>query len=273
MFSALFFTASVAALHDNEEFVKQLHSGELITVHRASIKSMFESSLTLSNSEVLPSDAVVFATGWEYKSDLFEPPVAIDLGISAPLEHQDATTARYWEDQRQRAEKAVLDTLPILKTPPPHYERPVQHTPTRLYRYILPSSLAAKQDHSLILLGLVTSIQTSISAEVSALWGVAWMEGLLERTHSIPSKPEMDYEIAKVNEWSARRYLSRGRQRQVASAEIQDVIDMWMRDLGLKVHRKGGLLGLRDTFVPYRSQDYEGIVKEVIGKNREAKLG
>jgi dimethylaniline monooxygenase (N-oxide forming) len=264
----LFFTASVASLHGNDEFVRQLHSGELITVHRASIKSMSGSNVTLSNGELLASDAVVFATGWEYKSDLFDPSVAIDLGISAPLEYQDATTTSYWDKLQAKAEEDVLEVLPMLKTPPSHYERPLDHTPTRLYRYILPSSLAAKQDHSLILLGLVTSIQTSISAEVSALWGVAWMEGLLEKIHSMPNKAEMDYEIAKVNAWSARRYLSRGRQRQVASAEIQDVIDMWVKDLGLRVHRKGGLLGIRDTFLPYRAQDYQGIVREVLDKTK-----
>jgi dimethylaniline monooxygenase (N-oxide forming) len=260
----LFFTASVAALHGNEEFVKQLHSGEMITVHRASIKSMSGSNITLSNHEVLPSDAVIFATGWDYKSHIFEPSLAIELGVPAPIEYQDTPTAAYWNNLHSQTEKDVLETLPMLKSPPPHYERPVANTPTRLYRYILPSSLAAKQDHSLILLGLVTSIQTSISAEVSALWGVAWMEGLLERIKPLPDKAEMDYEIAKVNAWSARRYLSRGRQRQVASGEIQDVCDMWMRDLGLEVYRKGGLLGIRDTFVPYRSQDYKGIVADVM---------
>jgi dimethylaniline monooxygenase (N-oxide forming) len=227
---------------------------------------MSESNITLSNGEILPSDAVVFATGWDYKSDIFEPSVAIELGISAPLQYQDATTAAYWDHLHSQAEKDVLETLPMLKSPPPHYERPVDHTPTRLYRYVLPSSLAAKQDYSLVLLGLVTSIQTSISAEVSALWGVAWMEGMLEQINPLPSKAAMDYEIAKVNAWSARRYLSRGRQRQVASGEIQDVCDMWMKDLGLKVHRKGGLLGIRDTFVPYRAQDYKGIVLDVMEK-------
>ena len=90
------------------------------------------------------------------------------------------------------------------------------------------------------------------------------MEGLLEKMRPLPSKVEMDYEIAKVYAWSTRRYLSRGRQRQVASAEIQDVIDMWMRDMGLRVHRKRGLLGIRDTFVPYRSSDYRGIVADLL---------
>lgn len=253
--------------------MKQLHSGELITVHRASITSLSGSKATLSNSEILPSDAVVYATGWDYKSDIFEPAVAIDLGISAPLQYQDATTAKYWDNLHLQAEKEVLEALPMLQSPPSHYERPVDHTPARLYRYILPSSLAAKRDHSLVLLGLVTSIQTSISAEVSALWGIAWMEGLLEQIKPLPDKAEMDYEIAKVNAWSARRYLSRGRQRQVASGEIQDVCDMWMKDLGLKVHRKAGLLGIRDTLVPYRSQDYQGIVGEVMEKTKAARVG
>ena len=92
------------------------------------------------------------------------------------------------------------------------------------------------------------------------------MEGLLQKIHALPTKPEMDYEIAKVNAWCARRYLSRGATRQIASAEVQQVVDLLMRDMGLETHRKGNWV--TDTFTPYRSQDYKGIVKELVEKVR-----
>jgi hypothetical protein len=40
-----------------------------------------------------------------------------------------------------------------------------------------------------------------------------------------------------------------------------------MKDMGLKAKRKGRL-GVRDTFVPYKSQDYLGIVDEVLHKSK-----
>jgi hypothetical protein len=67
------------------------------------------------------------------------------------------------------AEKEVFEKLPILKDPPPFKPREVDYKPFRLYRHILPSSLAEKNDRSLIFLGLVTSVQTTTYAETSAL--------------------------------------------------------------------------------------------------------
>lgn len=220
-------------------------------------------NITLSNGEQLESDAAIFATGWNHKFDFFDPALALELGIPADLKEEDELTAKYWQSLGEKAEKEVLELLPVLKNPPPHYTRPVPYTPYRLYRYILPSSLAAQDDQSLIFLGLLTNVQTSIYAEVSSLWGIAWMEGLLKLTKS---KEEMDYDIARVNSWSEHRYLSRGRQRQVASAEIQDITDTCMRDMGLKVHRKGNFLF--EQFVPVRAQDYKGIVQEVLVQRR-----
>jgi hypothetical protein len=166
-----------------------------------------------------------------------------------------------------------LSLLPILADPPPHFERARDTTPYRLYRHILPSALAAAGDRSLIFLGLVTNIQTSIYDEVSALWGISWLEDLLPRksnnngTAILASKLVMDMDIARVNAWCARRYLGRGTGRQIASAEIQEVIDLLMRDLGLNVRRKRNWIA--DLFVPYRSQDYRGIVRDVVERARK----
>lgn len=262
-FSALFFTASLVALHGNKKFVEELHSGNLIQVHRASIVSVSRSDITLSNGEVLASDAAVFATGWDYKLDLFDPADSLQLGVPTLSKDEDPEIASYWEKLGTEAEKEVLQTLPILKTPPPHHERNVEYTPYRLYRYMLPTSLASQDDRSLIFLGLVTSVQTSIYAEVSALWGVAWMEGLLNVSMS---REAMDYDIAKVNAWCERRYLSRGRTRQIASAEIQDITDIMMADMGLKVHRKSNFLS--EIFAPIAAQDYRGIIQELLLKAR-----
>jgi hypothetical protein len=264
--STLFFTAGPWAFPPSEgskKFFQELNTGNMMTVHRASITSMSGSTVILSNDVVLSSDAAVFATGWDYNSPLFSPADAIELGTTAPLQEQSPETAAYWENLAAEADKEVLAKLPILGNPPEHFEREVNHTPYRLYRHILPSSLAAKDDRSLIFLGLLASIATSFYSEIAALWGVAWMEGLL---NPAKTKEEMDYDIAVVNKWCERRYLGRGRSRQIASAEIQDVMDLLMQDMGLEVLRKGNFLS--ETFVPPRPQDYKGIVRELLDKNQ-----
>jgi hypothetical protein len=258
----LFFTAGAIGLHGNKTFNKALHRGEDLQVHRASITSMSGNTVSLSKGETVPADAAIFGTGWDFRSTLFDPADALELGTNALLKDEHAATSAYWQKLQADAEKEVLETLPILKAPPPHHKPDVEYTPLRLYRYILPSSLVEKNDRSLVYLGLVTNTQTSIYAEVSALWGVSWMEGLLDISKS---KEELDYEIAKVNVWMARRYLSRGRTRQIASAEIQDVTDILMRDMGLKVYRKSNWIS--EIFAPLRAQDYKGIVQEMVDKS------
>jgi dimethylaniline monooxygenase (N-oxide forming) len=172
----------------------------------------------LSNGEILSSDAAVFATGWDYRTTIFDPAETLAVGSTTPLKDEDEETRAYWQVIYAEVDRDVTELLPILAHPPAHFERPVSYTPYRLYRHIVPSQLAADDDRSLAFLGLVASVQTSIHAEISALWGISWMEGLLD----LPtSKAEMDYDIAKVNAWSARRYLSRGRTRQVASVEFK----------------------------------------------------
>lgn len=98
----------MAALHGIEEFVKQLHSGDLIEVYHASRTSMSGTTVSLSNGETILPNAVVFATGWDYKSTIFDTPDAINLGVSVPLEDQDEATAQYWDELHVRAKREVL---------------------------------------------------------------------------------------------------------------------------------------------------------------------
>jgi hypothetical protein len=72
----------------------------------------------------------------------------------------------------------------------------VDYIPFRLYRHMLPSSQVEKKDRSLIFTGLVTSVPTTIYAEVGALWEISWIEIMLDMNKT---KEEMNYDIAKVN--------------------------------------------------------------------------
>ena len=76
----------------------------------------------------------------------------------------------------------------------------------------------------------------------------------------------MEFDVAKVNAWMARRYGSRGRRDPEIILEIQTYFDTLMEDLGLRVERKQrGWLGLlAEWLLPYRASDYDGVVEEFL---------
>jgi hypothetical protein len=45
---------------------------------------------------------------------------------------------------------------------------------------MVPSSLVEKNDRSLIFTGLMANVQTTIYTEVAVLWGISWMENMLD---------------------------------------------------------------------------------------------
>ncbi|KAM0457790.1 hypothetical protein ACHAPV_006335 [Trichoderma viride] len=262
---ALFSAAGGAALHSYPKFLPELSKPDgLITVHRARITSAQDQTLHLSNGETVNCQALVYGTGWSGEDVLFEPSLGISLGLPKPVALEDQISRDYWHNLHTKADVDVLSLLPILKDSPGLRSTPAL-TPYRLHRYILPSSLAAQNDRSLVFLGYLISFQTHILSEVSALWAVCWLDNLVDL--NIPnSKEDMDYEIAKVNAWSLRKNLT---LEPRPGSGIQHFIDLLMKDMGLKAKRKGRL-GVRDTFVPYKSQDYLGIVDEVLQKSKAA---
>ncbi|RFU79735.1 fad nadp-binding domain-containing [Trichoderma arundinaceum] len=257
--SALFSGAGSAALHSCPKFIPELSRPDgLITIHRARINSAQDQILYLSNGEIIHCQALVYGTGWSNEDMLFEPSLGLSLGLPKPAVLEDKASREYWQSLHTGADADVLSLLPFLKgSPGPQSAATL--TPFRLYRYMLPSSLAQDNDRSLIFLGYLASIQTHIFSEVSSLWAICWLENLVDLR--IPkSKEDIDYEIAKVNAWSLRKNLS---QDPNASSGIQHLIDLLMKDMGLKAKRKEGL-GVKDMLVPYRSQDYLGIVDEIL---------
>ncbi|KAL6798798.1 hypothetical protein J3E68DRAFT_449546 [Trichoderma sp. SZMC 28012] len=257
--SALFSAAGGAALHSCPKFISELSKPDgLLTVHRTRITSAQDQILYLSNGKTISCQALVFGTGWTSEDALFDPELGLSLGLPKPAVLEDDISTEYWQKLHTRADADILSLLPILKDSPGRKTADVL-TPYRLYRYMLPSSLAAADDHSLIFLGYLISIQTHILSEVSALWAICWLENLVDLGIS-KNKEDIDYEIAKVNAFSFRKNLS---QEPSAGSGIQHFIDLLMKDMGLKPKRKGGL-GIKDTFVPYRSQDYLGIVDEIL---------
>jgi dimethylaniline monooxygenase (N-oxide forming) len=228
---------------------------KLVHVYRATLSSINETTIELSTGERIASGAIVFCTGWNIGCDLlFHPSEGAGFGVSAPLDRLSPEYTSYWQKLDAAADKYVLDSYPLLQNPPkvgmPRSSPPI---PYRCFRTIAPNNLAAKHDRSLIYLGMLGNSQVPTHAEVSSLWGVAYLEGLLPDGSCdglLGDKEAMDKDVANMTAFMARRYPEKS--HPLAPVETQSYIDRTMLDLGLRIDRKRvgreaeeGFLGIR----------------------------
>ena len=255
-----------------------INEEKLVHIYRASISFISEAEIELSTGEKISSDAIVFCTSWNIGCDsLFDPSEGAELGVSVPLDSLSEEYSSCWQKLDTVAEKFVLDSFPLLQTAPKigtaRASPPIQY---RCFRTIAPNSLAAKHDRSLIYLGMLGNSQVPSHAEVSALWGVAYLENLLPDGTCdglLGDEEGMDKDVANMTMFMAKRYPDR--YHPLAPVEIQSYLDITMRDLGLRTDRKRvgreaeeGFLGIkgwaREWFEAYRAGDYKGIVQEYL---------
>lgn len=255
--------------------MEMVDKGDFIDIHRASIATIKHHSVVLNNGTTLDCSAIVFASGWERtQTKLFPPSELLSLGLPFPLSQQPPDYEKFWSALDTAADEKVCSIFPFLKNPPPKlFQRQNPTTPFRLYRYIVPPGQAAAGDHSLAFLGCLSNIRNPSFAEVSALWATAYLLDLLPTPAKevLRDQAAMETQISEVNAWERRRYRDKASRYPVGGLEIQDFMDILMRDLGLEPERKRGrgprgLLGLRawarEWFWPYMSADYKGIVEE-----------
>jgi dimethylaniline monooxygenase (N-oxide forming) len=275
----------LSVVHD-KKFLEMVAAGKLIHVHRATITSFGDSSITLSTGPTLLSDITVFCTGWTLsQSRIFAPQLLPSLGLPHDLAARSPDDVKHWDDLDKASEQEIKNLFPLLAHPPPHVrEYDEKHapkptmTPFRLFRGIAPPVLAEKGDRDLVVLGILLNTAIPTYAEISSLWGVAYLEGLPmapSATSMLASRPKMEKEVSMINSWGVVRYRDAGISYLDGSVEIQDFMDVLVRDLGLKAERKqkrglekwhlfGARAWLREWFAPYRGQDYKGIVDEYL---------
>jgi len=72
--------------------------GKLIHVHRASVSALAHRSTGLSDGQVLPCDAAVFATGWKSnETSVFDGSTTQDIGFPLSLEQEPPNQAKQWD--------------------------------------------------------------------------------------------------------------------------------------------------------------------------------
>jgi hypothetical protein len=93
--------------------------GKFIHISRGQLASAAGNSITLSTSEKVPSDAIVFCTGREMAiPPLFSPPLAKELVLTVDRANLSEEENRYWQSLENAAEDEFLKLYPIFKDLP-----------------------------------------------------------------------------------------------------------------------------------------------------------
>lgn len=265
----------ICLIQKGNPVLEEIHKGERIKVHIGELEHISRSSICITphnnanahlttEHEQIQTDAIVWCTGWKSSTSFFNDSEASNLGLPVPISSQDPSTRDHWQKLHSAADAELLQSLPALRNWPIELSKQ-DTTNYRMYRQILSPKLLARNDRSIIFTGFVTNTQTAFASELTGLWGVAWMEALLQR-EDLPNEAEMERNVAKTHAWMARRYGSRGNTQPELIMEIQSYFDQLVKDLSCQTRRKGGL---KEWLGVYSAADYKGLVDEVIEKARK----
>jgi dimethylaniline monooxygenase (N-oxide forming) len=263
----------VSLIHKGNPVIDELHKGERIKVHVGELDHISPSGVVIlktpsspdssTEKEDINTDAMIWCTGFQPSTSFFSPSDALSLGLPITVDSEPVEPKTRWNDLLAAADIELLKKFPALKKWP--LQAPKGGTTNyRMYRQVLPPSCIDADDHSIAFVGFVSNSQTAFASELTGLYGVAWLESLLQRS-DFPSKEEMDWDVAKTHAWMARRYGARGHSLPEIALEIQTFFDVLVGDLGGDVMRKGGW---REYLWVYRAKDYRGLLEGVLEKRK-----
>ncbi|KAK8136725.1 hypothetical protein PG984_004665 [Apiospora sp. TS-2023a] len=241
------------------DFWKVLHSGD-VTVRKGEIDSFsHDNVVNLKDGHSFETDFVILCTGYDKGYLAFTPELREQCGLYYDLHDEKSR----WAAIDARADAVVDQKLPFLKSQSPEppacgWTSKPSHGPNRHYRRLIVPEMAARGDRSILFPGQIHSVFTSLTGEVQALWGAAYMLGYLD----VPGQDEMELEAATFNAWTRKRYLEQGKKHAYFIYDYLSYIDTLIRDLGLKVGRKGTMFA--EQFEPYKPQDYKGLIREYL---------
>ena len=221
-----------------------------IRVHIGQIDHMEEQTVVLADGTRLHADAVICSTGWKKESSIkFQGLGPEQFGLQVSTEEKTKLN--------EKADKAVLDMFPRLERQPKLRFTPKTTEPLRLYRFIVPSGYAFSRNIAWV--GAVSTVSTALCATVQGHWTDAFLSNSLDRLPS--TKDEVVEEIMLHTQWGKWRYpCGYGATLPDFVFEGLPYIDLLLRDLGLKNHRKKSWL--KELTEPYLPRDYAGLVEE-----------
>lgn len=153
-----------------------------------------------------------------------------------PTAHADPKKEAHWQYLKEIADTKILARFPHLARPPPYHKAEPTHTPFRLYKAMIP--VTEPVDHSIAFLGKMVVGNNFRTAEVQALWAVAYLDGKIKLDPGL-----MEEDVAMTVAWNRRRYLNKGQLGSWFYFDVVAYTDMLLEELGLSSHRKKGPIG------------------------------
>ncbi|KAL4736099.1 hypothetical protein BDV11DRAFT_194690 [Aspergillus similis] len=259
---------AVGILNFPHNFFGLIREG-LVKVHIADIERLERHTVVLSNGDKLNTRAVILCTGWKASPGIRFLPDGIEqeLGFPWTADSLDPELVR-------QTRKNIYTRLPMLRTFPEGrscHDKDVQGQdadetvlhPFRLARSMVPPALW--DDHSIAFLGTVTTFNTSLVAEVQALWALVYLNHGRQLHYKYHDKELLVRETALHTEFCALRSpADHGARNADFVFEVLPYLDMLLQDLGLKTARKGSWW--KNLFVPHQPRDYAGLVEEWKGR-------
>ncbi len=151
-------------------------------------------------------------TGYTRNLSPFSPSLRADIGLpcDAPPEYE-------WAKKDAAADLRVDQLLPNLNSIPKVMPKEAKETspttqPWRLYRRLVSPKMTDANDRSIFFPGQIHSVFTPLTSELQALWGSAFLLGMIR----MPSLESMHEEIAVWNSWTKKRYLAQGKKHAYA---------------------------------------------------------
>ncbi|KAL8946199.1 MAG: hypothetical protein Q9222_007378, partial [Ikaeria aurantiellina] len=167
-------------------------------------------------NETIEPDALITTTGWRWDSNISFLPHSQHFDLGIPSTHHTPSQLSLSASLNARADAEILSRFPMLAHGPKSAEQEKQeddlivtssssgdmkeptkqhlnaHTPWRLFRGIAPPHNPA---HDLVFTGKISSFQTFLLSEISALWAYAYLNDEL----STPLAPLTELPVPTTN--------------------------------------------------------------------------
>ncbi|KAF2483979.1 hypothetical protein BDY17DRAFT_352592 [Neohortaea acidophila] len=257
----MFYGTQVSALNYDTNFYDLLNENK-VSVATGKIDYIDGSRIHMDSGDVLNTDAIILATGYNHSTGIPLEPASKNLSRGCPIdlsEHQD----NIYPDLDAKSDRQIVSQFPLMLHAPSKPERTPSLTPWRLWRFLAPPSQInnSAKGRNLVFLNAVASFQTVIKCEVTSLWAYAYLHDRL----AIPTPTESDAR-REISLWTrfGKFRAALGMQGKQADLLLDGLpyYDLLLRDLGLRSWRKGwGWIG-EVFWGAYSAQDYRGIVGE-----------
>jgi len=251
------YTGTMLSILNYDTDIFELVRNGTISVHIGDIKDMAGNKLSLSNGEVITTDALIAATGWKHTSSIKLLPGDIDAGLPEPIGSSEPHSFI------TKADNEIFSKFPMLSQPPEPRAMGIvkstegsldgQREPYKLYRFMIPPVFASSRD--IAFMGALTSVSVPDIAQTQALWITAFFN------HSIPIPSDITYQTVLHSRFGKWRYpYGFGSRYPDFLFDTLPYLDMLLKDLRLKIHRKSNIFW--ELFEPYTLKDYKGLVDE-----------